>query len=381
MLRDSLWVDILVVGAGHAAAVFARSAREFGFSGSVLLAGQESHLPYERPALSKEFLRDPTYSHTPILNSTQWENLNVRLLLGRRVVSVDVTNHSARLIDGTLIAWERLVIATGARPRRLAGSAHAACHVIRTIDDAIAIRALLRLRREASVVIVGAGPVGLETAASLRPLVKSVTVIEAADRVMSRVVPPSLCERIAAAHRDNDVSLLLGATLTETIERGNKIEIVLSDGHVISADLMIEGIGVVTDAPQMNCPAVTSTEGLIVDDSYVTAHPSIFAIGDAARTPKGRQETWSHAETSGRAAARSVLGLAPDARPIPYFWSDQFSRIQVAGDLMGATEAGHRGEAHLFQKEGIIVCVAAIGAPRDFAAARRLIGKSLPITQ
>jgi 3-phenylpropionate/trans-cinnamate dioxygenase ferredoxin reductase subunit len=381
MASAPLKVDFLVAGAGHAASVFARSIREFGFSGSILLVGQEVHLPYERPALSKEVLRDPGYEHAPILNAAEWEDLRVPLLLGRPVVSVNRADHSARLDDGTIINWGRLVIATGARPRRLAGPSHAARHVIRTIDDALAIRARLQQSRDASIVIVGAGPIGLEAAASLRPSAKSVTVVEAAGQVMSRVVPLDLCEEIARAHRENDVSLLLKVTVTEILDRGGKLEIALSSGEVISADLLIEGIGVVPEVPLMNAPALTGESGIIVDDDYVTAHRYILAIGDAACPPGGRQETWAHAETSGRAAARSILGLVPEARPVPSFWSDQLSRIQVAGELMGATEAGRHGEAYLFQKGGIIVTVAAIDAPRDFAAARRLIGKPLQASQ
>jgi 3-phenylpropionate/trans-cinnamate dioxygenase ferredoxin reductase subunit len=381
MASASLKVDFLVAGAGHAASVFARSIREFGFSGSILLVGQEIHLPYERPALSKEVLRDPGYEHAPILNAAEWEDLRVRLLLGSRVVSVNGTDHSARLDDGTIINWGRLVIATGARPRRLAGPSHAARHVVRTIDDALAIRARLQQRRDASIVIVGAGPIGLEAAASLQPLAKSITVIEAANQVMSRIAPLKVSEAIAKAHRDNDVSLLLKVTVAKIVDRGETLEIALNNGQLISADLLIEGIGVVPEEPLMNSPALTSESGIIVDDHYATAHPSIFAIGDAACPPGGRQETWAHAESSGRAVARSVLNLDPEARSIPSFWSDQFSRIQIAGDLVGATEAGHHGEAHLFQKAGTIVAAAAIGVPRDFSAARRLIGKPVQIRQ
>jgi 3-phenylpropionate/trans-cinnamate dioxygenase ferredoxin reductase component len=381
MTSEPLSVDLLVVGAGHAAGVFARSAREFGYSGSILLVGQENHLPYERPALSKEVLRDPAYVHAPILSAAQWHNLRVQFLLGKRVVSVDETDQSARLADATTIKWQRMVLATGARPRRLAGPAHAARHVIRTIDDALAIRAKLQEHPDASIVIIGAGPIGLEAAASLRPLAKSVTVIEAAEQVMSRVVPLNLCEEIAKAHRENDVVLLLKVTVVEIFDRSGKLEIALSNGTVISADLLIEGIGVVPDAPLMKTLQLSGERGVIVSDHYLTAHPSILAIGDVACPPTGRQETWAHAEYSGRAAARSILSLVPEARPIPSFWSDQINRIQVAGELIDTTEAGRHGNAHLFHKEGIITTVAAIGAPRDFSAARRLIGKPVPTKQ
>ena len=371
-----LQVDVLVVGAGHAASVFARAAREFGYAGSILLVGDEAHLPYERPALSKDMLRDPAYVHPPILAAEAWEELHVELMLGRRIVAVDEAARSASLDDGRIIQWHRLVLATGARPRRLPGPAHPARHVIRTIDDALAVRARLGEFRNARLVIVGAGPVGLEVAASLRPVVGSITVVEAATQVMSRVVPAGLGEAIKSAHLENDIQMLMGTTVAEIVDGGGQtLDIVLSNGQRIAADLLIEGIGVVPEAPLAGDRGLAGAGGIEVNDCYVTANPAILAIGDVSCPPGGRKETWAHAESSGRAAARSIAGLEAEPMPPLSFWSDQFSRIQVAGDPMQAKPAGRHGEAHLFERDGIIVAAAAIGASRDFAAARRLIGK------
>ena len=369
-----LLVDVLVVGAGHAASVFARAARELGYAGSILLVGEEAHLPYERPALSKEMLRDPAYVHPPILAASAWEELHVELMLGRRIVAVDEAARSASLDDGSIIQWDRLVLATGARPRRLPGPVHPARHVIRTIDDALAVRARLGESRDARLVIVGAGPVGLEVAASLRPAVGSITVVEAANQVMSRIVPRGLGEAIASAHLENDIQMLMGTIIAEIVDGGQALDIVLSNGQRIAADLLIEGIGVIPDAPLAG-ERFAGPSGIEVNDCYVTANPAILAIGDVSCPPGGRKETWAHAESSGRAAARSIVGLEPEPMPPLSFWSDQFSRIQVAGDPMQARPAGRHGAAHLFERDGVIVAAAAIGASRDFAAARRLIGK------
>jgi 3-phenylpropionate/trans-cinnamate dioxygenase ferredoxin reductase subunit len=377
MAEQPLEIDVLVAGAGHAAGVFARALRDLGYSGSILLVGEEAHLPYERPALSKEVLRDPAYVHAPILDAAAWEELEVQFILGRRVVSVDEAGRSARLDDGRAIKWGRLVLATGARPRRLPGPAHPARHVIRTIDDVRAIRARLDQGGDIAVVIVGAGPIGLEAAASLRPRAKTIMVVEATGGVMNRVAPPDLGEAIATAHRENDITLFLGTTVAEIMDRGATLDILLSNGERVPADLLIEGIGVAPEAPLAGAPGVVCENGIRVDQGYVTANPAIFAIGDVACPPGSRQETWAHAESSGRAAARSIMRLEPEALPVPSFWSDQFSRIQVAGDPMQASAAGRRGEAHLFEKDGTIVAAAAIGASRDFAAARRLIGKRI----
>ena len=363
--------DLLVVGAGHAAGVFARTVRELGFAGSILIVGEEGHLPYERPALSKEALRDPDYVHPPILDLAGWADLKVRFILGDRVVSVDEAGRSARLDDDRVIRWQRLVLATGARPRRLPGPPHPCRHVIRTLDDVCAIWGRIGRESLSSVVIAGAGPIGLEAAASLRARAGSITIIEAADRVMGRSAPPEIGEAIAAAHRENGIALRLGTTIAEIVDRGEALDILLSDGERLAADILIEGIGVVPEAPL----AAPCDGGIPVDAGYATADPAILAIGDVSCPPGGRQETWAHAESSARAAARSIMGLEPEAPPVPSFWSDQFSRIQVAGDPARAEAAGRRGEAHLFARNGTIVAAAAIGASRDFAAARRLIGK------
>jgi 3-phenylpropionate/trans-cinnamate dioxygenase ferredoxin reductase subunit len=160
-------------------------------------------------------------------------------------------------------------------------------------------------------------------------------------------------------------------------DHGDTLDITLSNGNHVSADVLIEGIGVVPEVPLVSSPALESGNGISVDQRYATAHPCIFAIGDVACVSGQRQETWAHAESSARAAARSVMSLPPEALPVPSFWSDQFSRIQIAGDATRAKAAGFHGRAHLYHKDGIIVAVAAIGAPRDFAAARRLIGRPL----
>ena len=367
--------DLLVVGAGHAGGVFARAVRELGFAGSILVVGEEAHLPYERPALSKDALRDPDYVHPPILNMAGWADLKVGFILGHRVLSVDEADRSARLDDGRVIKWGRLVLATGASPRRLPGAPHPCRNVIRTLDDVSAIRARLARADFSSVVIAGAGPIGLEAAASLRSLATSITIVEAADHVMGRSAPPEIGDAIAATHRENGIVLLLGTMIAEIADRGERLDILLSNGERLAADILIEGIGVVPDAPTTTAPGLACDGGIAVDAGYVTANPLVLAIGDVACPPGGRQETWAHAESSARAAARSVMGLEPEAQPIPSFWSDQFSRIQVAGDPARAAAAGRRGEAHLFERDGTIVAAAAIGASRDFAAARRLIGK------
>jgi 3-phenylpropionate/trans-cinnamate dioxygenase ferredoxin reductase subunit len=363
--------DLLVVGAGHAAGVFARTVREIGFAGSILVVGEEAHLPYERPALSKEALRDPDYVHPPILDLAGWADLKVRFILGHRVVAVDEAGRSARLDDDRAIRWQRLVLATGARPRRLPGPPHPCRHVVRRLDDVCAIWGRIGREGAPSVVIAGAGPIGLEAAVSLRSRVGSITIVEAADRVMGRSAPPEIGEAIATAHRDNGIALRLGTTIAEIVDRGEALDILLSSGERLAADILIEGIGVVPEAP-LSAPC---DGGIIVDAGYATADPAILAIGDVACPPGGRQETWAHAESSARAAARTIMGLEPEALPIPSFWSDQFNRIQIAGDPARAEAAGRRGEAHLFARDGIIVAAAAIGASRDFAAARRLIGK------
>ncbi len=369
--------DIVIAGAGHAGGAVARALRELGFPGSILLVGAERHLPHERPALSKEALRDSAYQLSPIVTADEWRSLGVITILGDAALGADAPARRVRLSSGRTIAYATLILATGASPRRMAGPDHPGRQVLRTFDDALAIRR--RAGPRTRLVIVGGGPIGLEAAASLRPAVAEVTVVEAAPRLMARCVPADLAGQIADLHEANGVRILVSSPVSWLRANDAGLAVGLSCGKSLEADLVIEGIGIVPETHLAEALGLATSDGLSVDVSYRTADPAIFAIGDCACPPGGRQETWSHAESSARAAARAIVGLAPEPAPLPYFWTDQHgARLQVAGNLTETNATVTHGAARLYEKDGLIAAAAALNAPRDFAAARRMIGKPVP---
>ncbi len=366
--------DVVIVGAGHAGGAAALTLRELGFSGSIAMVGAEKHLPHHRPALSKEALQVADWKLVTLATAKEFEDRDVALLRSDPVVKANADLQLLTLASGRNLKYGKLVIATGAAPRRMAGQFHPARHVLRTFEDATSIRRAIR--QDSKVVVIGGGPIGLEAAASLRHQVAEVTVVEAAPRLMARCAPADMANALAALHEANAVQVLLSSPVASFTTNGDQVSVDLASGASVLADIVIEGLGVAPETMLAEMLGLSVSNGIVVDDSYRTSDPSVYAIGDCATPAGGRQETWSHAETSARAASRSLLGMTPEPAPVLYFWSDQYgSRLQVAGDPAGATDYGLRGRARLYIRDSRITAVAALDAPRDFAAARRLIGQ------
>jgi len=376
LLQTSCFVDIVIVGTGHAGGVAALTLRELGFSGSLMMVGAESHLPHHRPAFSKEALQLPGWKLVPLAPLEEFKDQDVTLLHSDPVVNGNANDHTLILASGRHLKYGKLVIATGAAPRRILGpfNPHPARHVLRTFEDAVAIRHAIN--RESKVVVIGGGPIGLETAASLRAQVAEVSVVEAAPRLMARSAPPDISAALMTLHEANGVRIMLSSPVASLLSKGKQICIELISGESLLADVVIEGLGVEPETRLAVILGLPISNGIVVNEFYQTHNPAVYAIGDCACPPTGRQETWSHAEASGRTVARALLGKPPEPTSQAYFWTDQYgSRAQVAGDITSAVDSGSRGAARLYARDGRITAAAAIDAPRDFAAARRLIGQ------
>lgn len=348
--------DIVIVGGGLAGAKTAEALRELGYHGTVTLVGAEDHLPYERPPLSKEYLSGAKPFDGAIVHPREWYDDNgISLRLGSRVASIDTAAHEARLDDGTALRYDRLVLATGSAPRRLPipGADASGVLTLRTVEDSDAIRATFGEGRR--LAIIGAGWIGLEVAAAARVAGTSVTVVEAAELPLLRVLGPQLAQVFADLHRENGVDLRLSARIAEIATHdGAAIGIRLEDGSLIDADAIVVGVGVAPEIALAQQAGLAVENGVLVDASLRTSDPDIFAVGDIANHEhpvlgrRVRVEHWATALNQPKAAAAALLGGDSGYTELPYFYTDQYDlgmeyignavdgtyeRIVVRGDL------------------------------------------------
>lgn len=329
---------IVIVGAGECGARAAFALRELGYAGPLTLIGAERHLPYERPPLSKDGMTGGTGSIRTIADAERFEAAGIALKLASEVVSIDRAARSVELGDGSHVPYEKLLLATGARPRRLPvceGSRH--CLYLRTHDDAGAIAG--RLRPGARIIIVGGGFIGLELAAAARGRGCIVTVIEALPRLLARAVPQDIAAVIADAHRANGVDIRCGTVIASIADADAGVEIRLVDGSALGADLCIIGIGAVPNTELAEAAGLTVENGIRVDETLRTSDLSILAAGDCCSFPlpiyggrRVRLEAWRNAQEQGNLVARSMLGANAPHDAVPWFWSDQYHlTLQIAG--------------------------------------------------
>ncbi len=380
---------VVVVGASLAGLRAAETLRRLGYEGALTLVGAEPHLPYDRPPLSKEVLSgawEP--DRTALRKADSYAELDLDLRLGRAATGLDPGRRCIRLDDGSELAFDRLILATGARARRLPGQpALAGVHTLRTLDDCLALRA--ELDGSPRVVVVGAGFIGTEVAASCRARGLDVAVVERLPTPLGRVLGREAGALVAAAHRDHGVTLHLGVGI-EGFRGANRVEeVVLAGGRRLPADVVVVGVG---SEPQTGFLAGSGLElrdGVVCDEHCRTRIPGVFAAGDVARFPLPgardlvRLEHWTHAVEQGVAAAENLLrGAGADPyRPVPFFWSDQYDlKIQLAGRPETGDEVrvvhGSLEERRcvlLYGRAGRLAAVLGFRRPRQVMRYRRMI--------
>lgn len=365
---------VVVVGAGLAGARCAAALREGGWRGDVTLVGDEPHPPYDRPPLSKDVLLGRTDSTTLDIDLA---GLGVGLLTGRRATGLEP---GALHTDAGPLPYDRLVVATGAAPVALPGTAGA--HVLRTLDDAIALRAALTPGTR--LALVGAGWIGAETATVARTLGCEVTVVEAGPGPLPGALPPEVTAPMAGWYAEAGAVLRCGAGVTAADDTG----LLLADGTRIAADLVVVGVGArpATGWLAGSAVALDPAGAVLVDGRLRTSAPGVWAAGDCVSYPSARSgarlavQHWDNALQSGAAAAASVLGSAEPYDPVPYFWSEQFGRmVQYAGRHAAGDVLLWRGSPQepswsvLWLREGACTALLAVDRPRDLAQAKRLI--------
>lgn len=389
MNSSDIHYDVLIVGSGHAGAQAAIALRQQHFAGRIAIAGDEPEIPYERPPLSKDFLSgEKTLENILIRAPTFWSTHHIDILQGHRVGHVSPVEHRASVDGKGDITYGTLIWAAGGAPRRLTCEGHdlAGIHYIRNLADVERLRAELATAQ--NIVIVGGGYIGLEAAAVLSKLEKSVTVVEALDRVLARVACEPISEFYQQEHRRHGVSVHLGATATRIEERGGRaIGVSLDTGSVLPADLIIVGIGIIPAVEPLIRAGASGSNGVEVDSFCRTSLPDVFAVGDCAahaNTFAGnrriRLESVQNANDQATVAASAVVGKAKPYSSVPWFWSNQYDlRLQTVGFSGGFDQVLVRGSpvarsfSAIYLREGTVIALDCVNASRDYVQGRALV--------
>jgi 3-phenylpropionate/trans-cinnamate dioxygenase ferredoxin reductase subunit len=378
---------VVIAGAGHAAGQAIATLKQRKFGGKIVLIGDEAHLPYQRPPLSKKFLAGEMLAERLYFKPASfYDDENVEVRLDTRVDSIDRDARQVRTADGEEIAYDKLVIATGSHARKVPvpGADMPGVYYLRTIADVDAIRD--EVAKSKRLVIVGAGYIGLEVAAVCRQLGLDVTVIEKEDRVMSRVVSPHVSDFYQLEHTSRGVKLML-ATGLEAFAGRRKVKLVLTDrGQSIRTDFAVVGVGIVPNTELAETAGLEVNNGIVVNDQCQTADPDVYAIGDCTNHPNSiydqslRLESVHNALEQAKTAADNICGIETHYSQVPWFWSDQYDlKLQIAGLSKDYDQVVLRGDpatrsfACLYLKEGVLIAVDAINAPREFMQSKVLI--------
>ncbi|NRG17166.1 FAD-dependent oxidoreductase [Rhizobiales bacterium] len=381
---------IVVLGAGQAAAQLVQSLRQNGHEGEIALIGDEPHLPYQRPPLSKKYLMGEVGEDTLELRpSSFYEAQSVELHLGVKAEAVDRERKLVKTSAGEKIAYDRLVFATGTRARSLplAGADLPGVVSLRTIADVEAIRP--SLEGEGRVAIVGGGYIGLEVAAVARSLGREVTVLEGLDRVMKRVVSPAISEFYEKLHCENGVDIRLNVSI-EGFEGTDRVEAVrFTNGSQLDCDLVLVAVGAAPNDELAGACGLDVSDGILVDGAGRTSDEAIHAAGDCTRFYSARYgrsirlESVQNAIDQAKAVAADICGKDVDYDPVPWFWSDQYHiKLQIAGLSQGYDEAKTVGDPAsgsfyvAYLKDGKLIAVDSINHARSHMMARRSIGEA-----
>ena len=398
-MTDAASSTAIIIGAGHAGGELAIALRNEGWEGRILLLGEEAHLPYHRPPLSKAYLAGSVEkSSLSIRPQMAYDKANVEFIGGVRVSRIDRANQRLELADGSQLAYDKLAIATGGRPRPLSvpnavvAERCANFHYLRTLDDVEQIRAQLAPGKR--LAIVGGGYIGLEVAASAIAQGLQVTVLEALPRVLQRVTAAELSAYYERKHREAGVDIRTGVQVADLEVTGDAVTAVLcADGSRLAADLVVVGIGLLANTELAAEAGLQVDNGILVDEHAQTSDPHIYAAGDCTNHPNAllgrrlRLESVPNALEQSRVAAANMAGKAKTYASVPWFWSDQYElKLKMVGLAEGFERLVLRGDpatdsfSAFYLKGDKVLAADTVNRPQDFIAAKRLVAEGIAVT-
>lgn len=381
---------MVIVGAGHAAGQAAASLRQEGYEGEIVIIGDEQHIPYQRPPLSKQYLSgEQTVDRVYLRPAKFYQDRNVVLRTGTRVEAIDTAAKTVTTDAGETIPYEKLLLATGGRPRRLTipGSDLQGIHYLRGIDDVDGIRQEMAPGKK--LVIVGGGYIGLEVAAVAVTAGLEVHVLEMEQRILQRVTTERMSAYYQQLHESRGVHIHCRAAVTG-FAGSTRVEAVLCGDQAYPADIVIVGIGIIPNTEVAAAAGIACDNGIVVDDHCRTSAPDVFAAGDCSNHPNPllqrrlRLESVPNAMEQARVATANMCGGDKIYASIPWFWSDQYElKLQMVGFSADGDTQAIRGNiesnqfAVFYLKDGAVVAVDAVNSPKEFMICKQLIGKQV----
>lgn len=388
------FADVLIVGGGQAGAQVALSLRAQGYNGSIRILDAGAHPPYERPPLTKAYLRGECEARDlRFRDDGYWAQSKIDVRLGQPVVRVDRSAHEVHTVPGKTFGYGILVWAAGGHARQLPlGVGVRGVLSVRTLDDADLLRTHAAEIRD--VVIIGGGFIGLEAAAVLRDRGANVTILEAQERLLARVTSPPVSEYFAELHRSHGSDVRVGVVVEDVLSRdGTVTGVRLADGEVIPADLVLVGIGLVPNVEPLAEAGIECQNGVDTDSRGRTADPRIYAVGDCANRVsefsdgrRVRLESVPNATETGKSVADAIGGVSGRTEPVPWFWSHQFdTKLQTVGLFNGYDDFVVRGDVGsgafsvIYLRGGVVIAIDSINSTRDFAQGKALVTARVPV--
>ena len=380
---------VVIIGAGHAAGQAAASLRQAKYAGDITIVGDEAHIPYQRPPLSKAYLKgDQSADKVYLRAESFYADRNIAMKLSTRATAIDTTAKTVALSSDETLHYDHLLISTGSRPRKLSidGSDLPGIHYLRTMDDVDGLRD--GMQADANLVIVGGGYIGLEVAAVGRELGLNVHVLEMEERILQRVTTPEMSAYYHQLHEGRGVNIHTNTAVTGFAGDG-KVQEVLCGDKRFPADIVIVGIGIIPNTELAEAADIVCDNGIVVDDHCCTSDPNVYAAGDCTNHPNPlldrrlRLESVPNAMDQARVSTANMLGDDKTYAAIPWFWSDQYElKLQMVGFSADGDAQVLRGDmasnqfAIFYLKDGKVVAADAVNSPKEFMLCKQLVGKS-----